>query len=420
MVAYSGGLDSHVLLHALVQLRDARDWGVRVVHVHHGLHPQADNWACHCERVCLGLGVDLSVGSVIVDDSEGQGLEAAARRARYDCLATQIGPGETLLTAHHRDDQAETLLLQLLRGAGVHGIAAMPAVSDFSRGRHARPLLAVRRRDLFAYATANNLHWMDDTSNLDTRLGRNFLRHRVLPLMEHHWPAAVDRLAAASEHAADAASLLDEVASDDLRVAESGEGVLSIGALHRLSGPRRRNLLRHWIRKRHGRHPSADALRLLLQHAQEMPKNRRAAFRLGRHEIRRYRDSLYLQSLPIFQPEARTTWVPPARVTIPGSGYCLRAVGSVGSGLSRAALTGRRIEIGYREGGERARLRGNAHRQSLKKLLQESGIPSWRRQRLPLVYVDGVLAAISDRWTGEPFAAAPGEPGWVLVVEPGE
>jgi tRNA(Ile)-lysidine synthase len=416
-VGFSGGLDSHVLLHALARLRTTQGWAMRAVHVHHGLHPQADEWMQHCERVCLALGVSLSVERIAIGNHADQGLEAAARQARYACLAGQLKPGETLLTAHHRDDQTETLLLQLLRGAGVHGLAAMPAVSVFARGRHARPLLGFRRVELRRYAAEHDLQWIEDSSNLDTRLARNFLRYRVLPMLEDRWPSAVEQLARSAEHAAEAAALLDEFGARDTRMADAGEGRLSIRVLRRFSGPRQSNLLRYWIRMRHGQAASSLAVRQLLGQVTASPKTRRAAFRLGRGEIHRHRDTFVFVPPVTETPPVPISWKTGARTVLPGTGQVLRAVSSIGSGLSQATLRGRRIEIRFRAGGERVRLRGHDHRQSLKKLLQGSGIPVWRRRWMPLVYVDDTLAAIGDRWICEDFAAGPGEASLVMLIE---
>jgi len=210
-IAYSGGLDSHVLLHALSRLRDD-GWRLSALHVDHGLQPAAGAWARHCEQVCRELALPITIERIEVRGIREHGLEAAARRARYACLARHVGPGEVLLTAHHQDDQAETLLLQLLRGSGVHGLAAMPAIAAFTAGRHARPLLEFPRRALLAYATAAGLKWIEDDSNRDDRLARNFIRNRLTPVIEERWPGAARRLGRSARHAAEAAALLDEIA----------------------------------------------------------------------------------------------------------------------------------------------------------------------------------------------------------------
>jgi tRNA(Ile)-lysidine synthase len=418
-VAFSGGVDSHVLLHALSRISDAHDWRLSAIHVNHGLHPLADTWVGHCRQICTDLHVPLVVDRVHVETSDGSGLEAAARQARYECLGRHIGPHEVLLTAHHQDDQAETLLLQLLRGTGVHGMAGMPPAAEFFRGLHARPLLGFRRNELSRYAAEENLKWIEDSSNLDTRLARNFLRHRVLPMLESHWPTAIARLAQSAAHAAETASILDEVAGDDMASARAGEEALSIPALVRLNEARRINLLRYWIRRHYGRSPGTMVIRQVQTHLAQMPRTRHAAVRLGLAEIRRYRDHLHITRASGRGAVVIGRWDMKSPLVIPGSNWVLRAVASVGSGLSRERLDGRQMEVRLRSGGERMRARGQQHHHSLKKLLQESAIPPWHRYQLPLLYVDGMLAAAGDRWVDDSLAAAPGEPGVVLLVERG-
>ncbi|MFQ5937184.1 MAG: tRNA lysidine(34) synthetase TilS, partial [Acidiferrobacterales bacterium] len=200
-VAYSGGLDSHVLLHALCQLRASAHWVISAIHVDHGLHPESARWAEHCQQVCEQLGVVCTVERIQVSDTDSLGTEAAARRLRYACFAQHIGYQDALLTAHHLDDQAETVLLQLLRGTGVRGLAGMPEVTAFSGGKLVRPLLEFTRAELAAYAESQGLHWVEDVSNRDVSYGRNFLRHQVLPLLEQRWPQASRLIARAGRHA---------------------------------------------------------------------------------------------------------------------------------------------------------------------------------------------------------------------------
>ncbi|OGI37123.1 MAG: tRNA lysidine(34) synthetase TilS, partial [Candidatus Muproteobacteria bacterium RBG_16_64_10] len=221
-LAYSGGLDSHVLLHALAQLQRTHGLNLGAVHVDHGLQAASRDWAQHCARICAALGIPCIIERVQVPDARADGLEAAARRARYACLARHVGAGDALLTAHHLDDQAETVLLQLLRGAGVHGLAAMPAIAPFSAGVLARPLLGFTRTALAHYARAEKLQWIEDSSNRDLRRARNLVRHQVLPLLQQRWPAAVRQLAQTARHAAEAAALLDDLAGADLGACATG------------------------------------------------------------------------------------------------------------------------------------------------------------------------------------------------------
>jgi tRNA(Ile)-lysidine synthase len=240
----------------------------------------------------------------------------------------------------------------------------------------------------------------------------------VLPLLENNWPATIARLAQSATHAAEAASILDEVAAQDLSGATVDEKeTLSIPALCRFRVERRNNLLRYWIRQQHGRSPTTLVVRQVQAHIDQAPKTCHAAVPLGRAEICRYRDRLYYARAQSKRVITIGNWDMKSPLSIPGSHCIWRTVASVGSGLSQKRLHGRQIAVRLRNGGERLRIHGSTYHRTLKKLLQESGIPPWRRNELPLLYVDGELAAVGDRWISDAFAAAPGEPGLVLLVE---
>ena len=418
-IAFSGGLDSCVLLHALCPLRGLLGLPLHAVHVDHGLHPDSSSWAQRAQQTCDRLKIPCTVERVQVTQIREHGLEDAARRARYACLARHVGKGEVLLTAHHADDQAETVLLQLLRGAGVHGLAAMPAVTAFHAGRLARPLLGFTRGQLATYARQENLQWIDDTSNENLRLSRNYLRHQGFPLLEAHWPEVSRRIARSAGMAAEAAELLDELAKSDLSTCCSMEKAkLSVAALRGLPPPRRRNLVRYWLRRQGFQAPSAMHLDQVLMQVMRDPRSNRAVIRWPGAEVCRYRDELIaLRPRGATDSGWRIRWKLTDPLEIPGVGF-LRAEKSQGDGLSHERIGQSSIIVGLRQGGEICRLPGRAHHHKLKKLFQEAGIPPWERNRLPLVYVNGDLAAIGDRWVCEPYAARANEPGWKLRLDP--
>ena len=247
-VAFSGGADSTALLAALARVRRA-GLKVRAVHVDHQLRPDSARWSAHCRRRARQLGIPLEVRRIVVPRPRGASLEAAARVARYAALADALRPHEILLTAHHQDDQLETVLLQLLRGAGVAGLAAMPASVPFARGRLVRPLLGIPGAQLRAWLRARQLDWVEDDSNADERLDRNYLRRRVLPALLARWPAAPATLARSARHLAEAQQLLDALGAADAASAQVG-AALAAPVLRRLDPARRRNALRHWITSR--------------------------------------------------------------------------------------------------------------------------------------------------------------------------
>ncbi len=410
-------MDSHVLLHALWSLRAEVSWELSAVHVDHGLHPDSGQWAVHCRRVCERLGIGCAVERI--EGLSIAGREGAARRARYARLAQHLGAGEVLLTAHHLDDQAETVLLQLLRGAGVRGLAAMPELMPFARGQLLRPLLAFSRAELGDYARAHGLQWVEDTSNRDLAYSRNAVRHQLLPLMRQRWPRARESLARASRHAAEALELLDGLAAQDLEPASSGASdTLCVSALRRLAPARQRNALRYWVRRCGYALPSAPLTEALVRLLQATTRSGQGTLRWPGAEVRRYRDTIsIMRPLRAAQENLSIPWDPRERVLVPGTGYTLRAEPSMGLGLSRARVTGVPLSVRLRRGGEHCRLPGRTHRHKLKKLLQASGLPPWVRERLPLVYAGEELAAIGDRWVCAPFAAHTDEPSLRIVLE---
>ncbi|CDH47483.1 tRNA lysidine(34) synthetase TilS [Candidatus Contendibacter odensensis] len=424
IVGYSGGMDSHVLLHLLAMQRAQRPKRtLEAMYVDHGLHAASAVWGEHCARVCHALNVPFRVVPVNAQPAPGASPEAAARQARYAALAAELEPDTALLTAHHRDDQAETLLLQLLRGAGPHGLAAMPEAAPLGQGRLWRPLLNVDRAELLAYAHAQQLHWIEDTSNTDTGFDRNYLRHRILPLLRERWPAANRVLARSAHWCAETADWLDAEADADLaRVATARPDALTIPALRELSELRQRNLLRRWLRTLGLPTPDARQLQHLLHDALTAAGDRQPCIHWPGGEVRRYRDTLYaMPPLLPHDPQHTFLWRPDTNAAypplkLPGLGT-LELQETVGAGLRAEMRAGATLSVRFRQGGERFRPLGRLHSQELKKLLQEAGIPPWQRERLPLLYREEVLLAVVGLGIAADHAAGPGEVGWQPALE---
>ena len=392
VVAYSGGVDSHVLLHILARSREESVLPpMRALHVHHGLSPNADVWGRHCARVCAALGVPLAILTVDARPAAGESPEAAARRARYAALREALGEGEVLLTAHTATDQAETLLLQLLRGAGPAGVAAMPRVRDFGRGRHARPLLDISRGEVECHARAAHLQWVDDESNDDPRFDRNYLRAEIMPRLAVRWSAIETTLGRAARFQAEAARLLSDLAELD-RTQSSGSrrGTLSVRALLSLPDHRRRNLLRHWIGRLGLPLPDAGRLACIEREVLAARADAMPCLRWPGAVLRRYRDDLYaLPPPPPHDPAAEIAWPSVTPLDLPGRRVTADDLRACGVEI----MPGENLTVRYRRGGERLRLHGQTH--ALKKLMQEWGIPPWERDRVPLVYRgDELLCAI--------------------------
>ncbi|HHO67652.1 MAG TPA: tRNA lysidine(34) synthetase TilS, partial [Gammaproteobacteria bacterium] len=408
-VAFSGGLDSRVLLEMLARNRARLAAPLGAVHVDHGLHAESEQWGEHCRRVCQRLGVDHAALRVDAAAAPGQSPEAAAREARYRALRDWLPADACLLTAQHRDDQAETLLLQLLRGAGPRGLAAMPRQAAFGRGLLLRPLLDVPRQALRDWAERQGLDWIEDPSNADTRYDRNYLRHVVLPALARRWPAAAGTLARAAAHQAEQAELARALADIDLqgcRVAAAE--ALSVTGLLALPAPRRTNLLRHWVALQGLPPPPRRVLARVTPELLACRPDATPCVHWPGAELRRYRDALYL-SAPLPPPPAglRLAWRPAQPLELAAAGGVLSARPVSGGGLD-AARFGARLEIRFRAGGERLRPAGRSHRHALKKLLQAAGVPAWERERLPLVYADGELVAVPGLCVAEGCQAGPG------------
>ncbi|UCJ16595.1 tRNA lysidine(34) synthetase TilS [Pseudomonas sp. MM211] len=395
-VAFSGGLDSTVLLHALaIAARSHALPPISAIHVHHGLQAAADDWPMHCQRLCDELGVPLHVEHVQV--ASGASLEQAARNARYAAFSAQLNRGEVLLLAQHQDDQAETVLYRLLRGAGVRGLAAMAASRPLAAGHAVRPLLDVPRSALEAYAEAYGLRWVEDPSNADSGLARNFLRREILPRLHRHWPKASQVLARTAEHQAEALELLQELAELDLQRAQASPGFdwldvpcLDLQALRGLSDARQRNLLRYWLAG-FTRLPDSRHWQGWFDLRDAGP-DAKPVWRLESGELRRHGRYLFW-----LNADWAVAWVAQAQpwplaeqpLALPGNGRVW---------LEGAIPVGQ-LSVGYRQGGEVLEVPGRGRR-DLKRLLQEAGVPEFIRGRIPLLLCDGRPVALANLLAG--------------------
>ncbi len=421
-VAFSGGCDSLVLLHALAALGERLPARLRALHADHGLQPESAAWAQDCQRQCAALKVPLEIMRLELAPVPGQSLEALAREARYLALAARLAPDDFLLTAHHQDDQAETLLLQLLRGSGVSGLAAMPRLAALGAGRLARPLLGFARREIEDYARGHGLAWIDDPSNRKLDFDRNYLRHEVMPQLRARWPGLGRSLARSARHCGEAQTLIDELARRDLAAAR-GEGGdrLRLEVLGALPAPRCRALLRQWIRERGLPVPPTAALDRVLDEILPAARDRCPEVKWSGGEVRRFRDGVcLLRPLPVLDPDWRRTWDGAKPLVLPAGLGRLSLEPTTGQGIAVGRLRGAQLTVGFRQGGERCRPAGSAHSRRLKQLLQEAAVPPWERGRIPLLWLDGELAAVGDLWVCGDCAAGRGEPGLRLRWEPGD
>ena len=417
LVGFSGGLDSTVLVHALKRAVEGAI-PIVAVHINHGLHPDADAWQDHCRRMAATLEVDFLARHVDVEDHGGAGLEAAAREKRYAAMKELMQDGDVLLSAHHEEDQAETLLLNLMRGSGLAGLAAIGARQPFGPGMLLRPILTVPRADIEGYARNFGLQWVEDPANADPRFDRNFLRREILPRLRQRWPAVSRRLANSAGLAGEAARLQDDLArldlaslldsdADDRPEDHAGNSVpdrLDIEELRKLRPARQRNVLRFAIRACGLPQAPATRLRQVQDELLGAREDRAPLVTWRGAEVRRFRRKLYLLPETVFEP---CTDAAAPLLTADGRAVTVgRALGTLrlqslstheGAGID-PLLVANGLRLKFRSGGERIRPYGRKETRPLKKLLQEQGVVPWMRQYVPLLYTGETLAAVADLW----------------------
>jgi tRNA(Ile)-lysidine synthase len=419
-IAYSGGLDSHVLLHFAWRLRqEALRAGkpfpeLCAIHVNHQLQADSLHWAAHCASTCNEYGIAIDVRAVSIE-GRGQGVESLARAARYKVFEDIVDERSVLLMAHHQDDQAETFLLRLMRGAGAAGLAAMPVSRPLGRAMLFRPLLNMARSQLEAYAAYHRLESIDDPSNRDPQYRRNFLRHRVMPVLAEVWPAYRYSIARAAELQAETNNLLSAYLSADVTAISDADGSLDLKALMKFDALRQRAVLRHYVLQHlEIRLDRAQSEELVGQFLHSSPDSQ-PVFELNNGmTIRSFRGRLSCERDPaeyVFDRGLVRDWDGRQACLISGLGRL--SVKAGGEFVPRGKIT-----VRFRSGGERCRIAGHAHSRPLKKLLQEWSVPPWKRDVLPLIYCDDEIAAIADIAICEGFQAAVGEPGlslrWLL------
>lgn len=416
LVAYSGGMDSHVLLHLMANLSKESGYRVRAAHINHNIQRESRAWARHCQDVCHSLGVEIEVIDVCAADRpRKESPESWARQQRYAAIENVLAEGEVLLTAHHRDDQLETFLLRLLRGSGVLGLASMRAVRPFGKGLHARPLLDQSRAQLSVYAESNKLRWIEDPSNADIGLDRNFLRHEVIPVIKDRWPSVDVPVARAIQIFSETQELLDDVARQDLlNCATKNPDVVAVDQLRQLPVPRQKNLVRYWVRALDLPPPDSQRLSRIVFEAIPARHDSNTQVKWKGAELHRYGNHIQLTAPPgeVDQSAVRQwDFTAPCRLDY-GE---LTAAEGYGNGLKKDACDGARVQVRYRRGGEKIRLPGRTCRHKLKKLFQEAGIPPWLRARTPLIHVDDRLAMVAGFWTDADFVAAADDPSWIVT-----
>ncbi len=411
-------MDSVVLLHLLHTLAPRFSWRLSALHVHHGISPNADAWAKFCADLCVRYALELHIEHIDIAPLRADlGIEAAARKLRQAAFVRHSC--DYVALAHHADDQAETLLLQLLRGAGIKGVAGMPLIKTDATGTHAilRPLLDSSRRSLLDYAQQRDLQWVEDESNADESYSRNFVRHRLLPLLECRFPAYRETLSRSAQHFAEAEGILEEVAQQDAQDYLSGNA-LAVSRLRSLSRPRAKNLLRYFLSLHKASMPHAAQLDDLLNQLCDAREDAAICVEFGESQVRRYQDKAYVLSSPVqCDHDHILTWNGETELKWPLLNMVVTFSHIRGKGISFSKLQRAPVTLRVREGSEFLRPTPRAATRSLKNLLQEHKVPPWMRERIPLLYCGEELVSVLGVAIASDYQAAESEASVLVSLE---
>ncbi len=387
-VGYSGGADSTALLWALHELKPALAADIKALHVNHGLHPDSGAWQAHCELCCRTLGIELLVRRIRVNPNSGSGLEAEARRMRYGAVRKTLREGELFLTAHHRDDQAETLLLNLVRGSGVDGLAAMPVTRKLSQGLLARPLLEFTMQSLRRYLVDRDLEWLEDPGNLDQSHDRNYLRQQIIPALEKRWPGVSERIVYSAQHCRDASSTLAIWADERLAGRLPHKRVLDLASL----GDDETEfifLVRRWLTINHAPPLPSRRLKALCYQSLHASTRSRVCTEWQGWVIHQFKNQLWLQPHTTISKCPEMQWDKPGPLDLGPS------IGIIEFQSSMDLPPGP-IRVNTRLGGERIHICSSGHHKNVKDILREAGIPPWLRPSVPLLYTQENMLAVGD------------------------
>ncbi|CAG7857369.1 bifunctional protein TilS/HprT [biofilm metagenome] len=401
VIAYSGGLDSHVLLHLCASGKQIKN-KLTAVYINHGLQKEANAWAKHCESICHELGVKFQAINVNAVAAPGESPEEAARNARYAALMPLLGKDDALLVAQHVDDQLETVLLQLFRGSGLKGLSGMPSSMPFGSGLLIRPLLDVSKDDIIRYANDHALNWINDPSNQHTAFDRNYLRHDILPLIKKRWPSIDLTVSRSATHCAEAQTIISTLADELLASAMHTDKTLDINALHNQSASYQALIIRQWFQVLGLKMPGQRIVKQILEQVITAKTDANPIVATQGHQIRRYRQRLYC-----IKPQQIITMMDGVltcdQMSFSVTDNIRYEVMPSTDGINVEQWNNARITINFRSGGESICLPGRTGTHSLRKLFQEAGVPPWERGLIPLVYLDGKLAAVGELWIAAGF-----------------
>ena len=413
-IAYSGGMDSSVLLHLFYSISDKLNKPVEVIYVDHGLNPKSQKWGKFCINQSQEYG--FSFKELVIDEEykKGESIEAWAREKRYELVNEAISDKDIVFTGHHQDDQVETFFLQALRGSGPRGLSSMPNLKKMNKGLLARPLLNYSRDALLQYAKNNNLNWCEDESNQKQQFDRNYLRQSVLPIVEARWPTYRDTINRLLNHQQEYTSLLDEVAGKDLKNSIGTENnCLVLSKVNDLSFIRQKNLIYFWLNKLNLDLPAAKHMNNIIHEIINIDTDKSPCINWTNVELRRYRDLLYAgKKMSNIDIESVIMWDISKPVSFLEETLSAQIV--TGNGLSEHKTKNSKLEIRHRQGGEKINPVNLNHSKTIKQLFQENGVLPWFRDRIPLIYIDENLAAIPGFCIDKNYAAQEDEAGWEI------
>jgi tRNA(Ile)-lysidine synthase len=410
-IAYSGGMDSSVLLHLFHTNEIKINQEVEVLYVNHGLQQEADDWGKFSKKQCQQY--DLPFTQLQINDNcpKGESIEAWARDKRYELIEEIMNENDVLFTGHHKDDQVETFFLQALRGAGPRGLASMPIIKEKNNTFHVRPLLSYSREDLTHYATEHNLKWQDDKSNVDNRYDRNYFRHNVAPIIEERWPAYRDTVSRLIEYQKEYKHLLNDVASDDIKSTLQVNKSLNLEMIKTLSVARQKNLVFVWLRQLSLQSPGSKNIEKIITDVINSSTDKSPCVNWANVEVRRYKNSLYAMSaMQEYDVDIEFKWQPENILNL--FEETLFAKPEQGIGISKEKVKEAEFIIRFRKGGEEIKPDNFSHNKTVKQLFQERSVLPWFRDKIPLVYIDNELAAIPGFCVDKNFLAEKGEPSW--------
>jgi tRNA(Ile)-lysidine synthase len=411
-IACSGGMDSSVLLHLFFSNKNKISQDMEVLYVNHGLQEEANDWEEFCEKQSQQYGIPFTQLQVIEVCPKKASVEAWAREKRYSLIEEVIDKNDVLFTAHHKDDQVETFFLQALRGAGPRGLASMPLVKKYAEALHARPLLKYSRNELSRYAEENNIIWQEDKSNLELRYDRNYFRHKITPVIEERWPAYRETINRLINHQKESRILLDEVAKDDIKLAQhKNKRSLNLEVIKKLSKERQKNLIFVWLKELNLNSPGSRNIDQIILDIIYSATDKSPCVNWDNVEIRRYKNLLYASKMMLERDvNIEYTWKPENILNILDE--TLIAKLECGKGVSKLKTENADFVVRYRRGGEKIHPDNLSHSRTVKQLFQEQSVLPWLRDRIPLIYINGELAVIPGFCIDKNYSADKNESSW--------